>query len=270
VRSALGALPDLDQVDRRANEEAIRQDSAYGATPEERWQTLQGEKRLALVVNVAAGLIAAWALIFPHPYAVSVIACAAITPIALALAYLKRARWLLLGRRNDPHPTVAVAIVASALGVGLRALIDVDVLDWGRLWLIAAVVGFALTALVLLLFGLLKLKTMPAAIAGVAFAFGLVAQADTLLDNAPSETFHANVLDTHVSHGRSTSYSATLGPWGPESSENYHGISSELYYQLSAGGEACVTLHPGALHLRWYVISTCDAYNPDAGSAGKK
>jgi hypothetical protein len=269
VRAALSGLPDLDAVDRRAAEDAIRKDDAFGASQEERWQTLQSERRLALIANVAGGLIAAWALIFPHPYAVSVIVCAAVAPVAIALTYLKQARWYLMPRKNDPHPSAGIAILASAIGLGLRALIDVDMLDWGSLWLAALGGGCVLAAAVLALFNAVDLKSWPAAMVGAAYALGAVAQADSLLDTAQAETFQTRVVSTYISHGRSTTYSATLAPWGPETSDNTHDVAPDLYAHLEFRGVACVTLHPGALHLRWYVISTCDGLSVASSGKGK-
>lgn len=269
VRAALGSLPDLDAVDRRAAEDEIRKDSAYGASPEERWQTLQTEKRIALAVNIVGGLIAAWAVIFPHPYLVSAIACAAVAPLSIALTYVKQARWYLIPRKNDPHPNVVIAIAASAIGVGLRALLDVDLLDWSQLWLAAAVGGIALTAAVLALFNAAQIKHWAAAFIGVAFVFGVVAQADAQFDAAPAETFQTRVVSTYISHGRSTTYSATLAPWGPETHDNTHDVGPALYAHLEFRGEACVTLHPGALHMRWYVISTCDGVSVASDGKGK-
>jgi hypothetical protein len=270
MRAALSGVQDLDAADRAAAEEAIRNDEAFGTSREERAQTLQNERRLALIVNCVCGLIAAWALIFPYPYALSVIVCAASGPLALALTYVKQARWYLVPRKNDPHPSVAIGVFASALGVGLKALLDVSVLDWSQLWLIAVLGGLVLTAAVLAIFNAAQIKYWPAAFVGVAYLFGVVAQADALLDSAPGETFQAQVISTYVSHGRSTSYSATLGPWGPETTDNTHDVSPALYAHLSFQREACVTLHPGALHLRWYAISTCDGLSPSGGNAGDK
>jgi hypothetical protein len=153
---------------------------------------------------------------------------------------------------------VAIAIGASALGVGLKALLDVSVLDWGQLWLIAVAGGAVLTIAALALCGAAQIKQWPAAFVGVAYAFGVVAQGDALLDTAPGETFQTQVISTHISRGRSTTYSVTLAPWGPDTGANTHDVSPALYAHLEFRGVACVTLHSGALHLRWYVISTCD------------
>jgi hypothetical protein len=265
VRAALGDVTDLDAADMQAALEAIRKDDAFGMSPEERSQALEIEKQIAFFVNCAGGLIAAWALIYPHPYALSVIVCAAVAPAALLLTYVKQARWYLIPRKNDPHPNATIAILASAVALGFRALIDLDVLDWQQLWLFAIVGGGLATALVLAAFNAVQLKHWPAALVGVAYLLGAIAQADAQLDHTPAEMFQTQVVSMHVSHGRSTTYSAALAPWGPEMHENTYTISSSLYDQLSPGGAACVTLHRGALHLRWYVISTCAGYGFNKG-----
>lgn len=266
VRAALHDVVDLDAADLAAAHEAIRQDQAFGVSPEERTQTLASEKRIALIANCVGGAIAAWTLLFPNPYQLSVMACALVTPAALLLTYIKQARWYLIPRRNDPHPNVSIAILASVFALGVRALIDLDMLDWPKLWLFAILGGCIATALVLAAFNVAELKHWPAALIGVGFMFGAIAEADAQLDSTPGQTFQTHVVSMYVSHGRrSTTYSMTLSPWGEETQDNSHDVSSSLYDQLSPGDAACVTLHPGALRLRWYVISTCDGLNFSKG-----
>src|SRR5581483_9794093 len=47
------------------------------------------------------------------------------------------------------------------------------------------------------------------------YSFGLGAALDTLGDRGQAQTYAAQVVGKHVSHGRSTSYSLTLSAWGP-------------------------------------------------------
>ena len=51
--------------------------------------------------------------------------------------------------------------------------------------------------------------------------------------------------------------------------DNTHDVGPALYAHLEFRGEACMTLHQGALHLRWYVISTCDGLGVTSGGKGK-
>ena len=257
VRAFLAGLRDLDAADLQAAEEAIRKDDAFGASPDERWQTLQSEKRVALILNFVCGGVAAWGLIFPHPYNWSVLACAGGTLATLALTFLKRGRWYLIPRKNDPHPSLMIGLLLLVVAVWLRAFIDLSLLEWATVLAMSCAVGVALAALVLMLFGEMRLSRWPAAFVGAAFAFGVIAQADARLDVAAPETFETQVVSMYVSHGRSTAYPITRAPWGPEVGDNAHDVSADLYYRLSADSSACVALYPGALHLRWYTISAC-------------
>lgn len=257
VRAFLSGVRDLDAADLQAAETAIRKDEGFGASPDERWQTLKAEKRLTLILNLVCGGIAGWGLIYPHPYNWSVLACVGGTLATLVLTFLKRGRWYLIPRKNDPHPSLMIGMLLLAAAVWLRALIDVSLLEWARVLAISCAVGIALAALVLMLFSEMKLSRWPAAFVGAAFAFGVIAQTDARLDTAVPETFEPKVVSMYVSHGRATSYHVTLSSWGPQTGDNSHDVPSDLYNQLSIEGAACVALYPGALHLRWYTISVC-------------
>jgi hypothetical protein len=115
----------------------------------------------------------------------------------------------------------------------------------------------------------MKLSRWPALFAGVAFACGLVAQADARLDTAEPETYQPSIVSMYVTHGRSTSYNVTLSAWGPETGDNEHDVPEEVFNQLSIQHSACVSLYPGALHMRWYAITpACSSgYSADSKPA---
>ncbi|MBI3438563.1 MAG: hypothetical protein HY054_07950 [Proteobacteria bacterium] len=274
VRAMLEGAPDLDALDLRAAEEAIRKDDAFGSSPDERWQTLQSEKRTTLILNCVMAAIAAWGLIFPRPYEVSVIACAGGAVAAVALSFVKRGRWYLIPRRNDPHPSLMIGLLSLVAAVALRALIDLSLLDWAVFLAASCAIGIALTVCVLAMFGELKLSRWPAVLLGVAFACGVVAQADARLDTSVPQIFEPKIVSMYVSHGRSTSYHVTLSAWGPETGDNAHDVPEELFNQLSIQSSACVSIYPGALRMRWYVITpACSSgvsnANPEASTASK-
>jgi hypothetical protein len=65
------------------------------------------------------------------------------------------------------------------------------------------------------------------------------------------------VVDKSISTGRSRSYHVKLAPWGPRTTTDTDDVTSGTYDDLHLGGRACVTLHPGALGVRWYTIAPC-------------
>ena len=57
--------------------------------------------------------------------------------------------------------------------------------------------------------------------------------------------FPTLVQDKHVSHGRSTSYYLSLGPFAGRHGEDVS-VGSERYDRTEVGGLVCVATHPGA------------------------
>jgi hypothetical protein len=256
--AALAPLQDLDAADIASATEAIRQSDLWGSSPEHRLAALASEKRVVLALNWAGGLLGAWALLYPHPREWVIGACAAaVVGLLLATAF-KQGRWRIDLNKNDPRPSVAIALFACIAALGARALFDVSMFDW-QPWLgagaLAGVIGAAVLPLV---YPELKRTGAMIVAASSAFVFGMgcAGAADTMFDNAPSQVFKAQIVQKYESQGRTTSYNWVLGPWGP-SSGGAQDVGGDLYDQLNVGDEACVYFHPGALRMRWYVVSTC-------------
>jgi hypothetical protein len=61
-----------------------------------------------------------------------------------------------------------------------------------------------------------------------------------------------------VNRGRySWSYYLVLEPWGPMPVRSEVSVPVETYRALKARSTACVTLHPGALAIRWFSAAPC-------------
>jgi hypothetical protein len=243
--------------------EAIRQSDLWGLRAEDRLANLAAEKRIVLGVNIVACAIAAWTLFYPHPRMWALAACGAAFGLVLAASVFKQGRWRVNLNKNDPRPSVAIAMFACIVGVAARAVFDVDMFDW-QPWLGGgALVGLVGARAMPMQFGELKSRGAIITVALSAFALGvgLIGAADTLLDRSEAQIYKAALVDKYVSHGRSTSYTWVLGPWGP-SRGGSQSVDSDLYDQLNTGDVACVYFHPGALAMRWYTVSSCSWIKP--------
>jgi hypothetical protein len=256
--AALAPLPDLDAADIAAATEAIRQSELWGSNPEDRIAALANEKRVVLALNWAGGLIGAWALFYPHPREWAIGACTAGVVGLLLATVFKQGRWRIDVNKNDPRPSVAIALFVCIAALGARALFDVSMFDW-QPWLGAgALVGVVAAAVLPLLFPELKgvAAMITVVVSGFVFGIGCAGVGDTMFDTAPLQVYKAQIVEKYESQGRTTSYNWVLGPWGP-SSGGTQDVGGDLYDQLNVGDAACVYFHPGALHMRWYVVSTC-------------
>lgn len=94
---------------------------------------------------------------------------------------------------------------------------------------------------------------------GAAYGFGAMVYADVRFDNGPGQVFEAQVQGQHLSYGRhSTYYHLVLAPFGTFAQPFDAYVSHADYQALKTGDVACVTLHPGALRMRWYRAGVCN------------
>ena len=92
---------------------------------------------------------------------------------------------------------------------------------------------------------------------GLMLGYGAATQGDVKFDASAGAPFRSTVMDTHVSSGRSTSYTVELSPWGPVSGWNWQSVPRSTYMAVSAGDHLCAQLHPGWLHERWFTLDVC-------------
>lgn len=257
----LAALPDLDATERAAAEEAILTDPALGGDPAERERALARARLLARLLSGAAWAAVAWGWFRPRPYAAVVATLAVIPVLALALLFAKRGLVGVDERRTDPRPSVLVPFLLPGLVLMLRAMLDFHVVDDGVLLARAAPLALALAPL--LLVGDPELRRrwfmLPLALLMAApLAWGAVAQANVLLDEAPPRRHRVRVTEKHVSSGKVTTWKVTLAPFGSVSSEEDCDVRRTDYDAIEVGGDACVALRPGRLGARWLTVRRCE------------
>lgn len=94
---------------------------------------------------------------------------------------------------------------------------------------------------------------------GAAYGFGAVTYADVRFDQGPGQLFQAQVQGQHLSYGRrSTYYHLTLAPFGSFTQPFDAEVPHNVYSALQPGDAACITIHPGALRMRWYRAGLCN------------
>ncbi len=85
------------------------------------------------------------------------------------------------------------------------------------------------------------------------YGYGVVTQANALLDRSTGTTYSAIVLRKHVSYGRRrVSHDLVLSPWGRETEPNGLRVSPSDYDAVQCGDTALLVLKRGALGLEWY------------------
>ena len=89
----------------------------------------------------------------------------------------------------------------------------------------------------------------------VAYAFGVLGHANTLLDKAAPQRFEA----TAVEKPKKSRYWADLvvTAWGAKRGQNKVKVTSATFAAVKPGDRVCIATHPGALGWRWYVVTVC-------------
>jgi hypothetical protein len=258
LQSWLDAIPNLDAEDRAGAEAELLRSEALGADEDERVRTLNRARRVAYVLNGISVATCVWGWLYPRPYLVAIVALGVIPLVGIATFLGGRGRYSFDGNRNDPRPSLGVTVMCPGLVLALRAILDVQVLDWTRLLVGAAVGGLTLVVAIAVGERTRKFWVL-ALIAPIisGYPWGALCLANALLDRGLPEVFEVAVRGKHVSGGKQTSWELELDPWGPVLEPKDASVSEPLYDAVSVGDRVCVALYPGALGARWYDVGRC-------------
>jgi hypothetical protein len=260
LRAWFQQLTDLDERDRNALLDEIKQAQDLGATPDERLNALKQANHLNIALSAVAIAAAVVFFIYQGPVRlVAAIILALVPALALYLIHKDPLLYAVGKQKRDPRTDLSIAVLASGIGlmmggIAVNFVSHKPLLEWGAL--IAAAYIFAFSAYTqkgprVQAFVLIML------IYGCMYGYGLVTVADTLLDHAPATTFATSVIGEHEVHGKSTTYYLDLAAWGPFDTTNKLSVRHSEYLQAQIGEAVCLALHPGYLHAAWYTRVPC-------------
>jgi hypothetical protein len=234
------------------------QDDANG-TREGRAQALAWARKIAAGVTLAAVAIAVWALFRPQPYGVLIATLTALPPLAIIAVIAWRSLFRIgLGTGYEANLGTACAVPACALFA--RTLFDLNLISWLPLTTFAAAVGIVFFIAASRREANLRRRWWRVLIAAVltgAYAFGVLGQADVLLDRAPQAMLRSRIIDKHSGRSRIAAYHLTLAPWGPMITPHDATVSRDVYDAAELDDPACIRLHDGALGMAWFTAATC-------------
>jgi hypothetical protein len=244
----LSGLPDLDGQERQQSQ--LQLEGAHGA------QTLALAWRRAKLLNAAVMVTMLWAVFFPRPYHLALLANVAIELSAMTLLLCNRGVYAVDSGRNEATPSLGLTLFGPGMALALRMFLDTNLLP-GQLSIVFAVAGAAVLTYLLAqaddgrrrsgVIGLAFLLQMP-------LAWGLAVYANTALDRSQSQTFQSRVLKKFVERNKVTTYELTLSPWGPQQEVARSSVPRAVYDQVKLGGEVRVQLRAGSLGMPWFEI----------------
>jgi hypothetical protein len=251
---------DLDLADVQNAVAAVAANSDFGATPEQRLRRLALARRAAGALGFLAVAVAAWGLIRPQPYSLVIASLAALPALGLIVAALSRGLFQIVRWTKNDASLGAVCALPS-LTVMLRVLFDLNMVSGVSSLISPAFIGAGIVMSMLAIADR-KIRSQPAilvicgSIAGI-YCFGVIGEANALLDRSPASAVRSQIIDKHVNSGKATTYHFQLAPWGPVTESGDVSVPHDLYERLQPGDPVCIRLHSGALDLPWFVVLAC-------------
>lgn len=253
-------IPDLDAKEVAESEADLAADPDLGFHSDDRKQRVAQAKQNAKVFNIAAGVALIWGFFFPRPYALVVLTLTALPLIALLMVVQSPGIYQLEGRKKDARPSLALPFIMPGMVLLMRATLSLHLLRWTQVLAPAAVIGFILTIVAAKSDRGLQKRPwalLPILAFALVYAGAALAHLDSVLDKAAPQRFQVAVTGKHVNHGKTTTYSLMLEPWGPQTAGSSISVPSSLYYYADVGVTVCVDLYPGALGMPWYEVNLC-------------
>lgn len=253
-------IDNLDALERQASIDRYMKDDADPGTPEEKIQRMRSAARVSQVLTWVTLAAFAWAIFYPHPYRWVVLMLAVLPWVSVALAAFRGSVYRLDTYNNDVYINVGIAMLIPGFALALRALFDVQVLDWPRAAWLTAGGAIACMGIIYLfvaevrgqLSGLLTLLVLM-----TAYSYGLVMIANKQLDRGEPAMHSVGVLAKRVTTGQGITRYLQLEPWGERKEAEEVEVDESMYESAAVGSAVCVYVFPGALGLRWYQVWSC-------------
>lgn len=246
---------------------SVLADPRYGADENERAARLGLAKTIVSGFSVACLGLAGWLGFFAPLNLVSIAVGAGAIAAGAVLVQWSDGLVVWIAQRKA-RPSV-IAALAPLAALAARSVFITHLVDLLPIVCVALALGLAVTAAVGVKWSAESGGLNGALSIGVGagmLGFGLFILADVALDPSLPAVARATVMDKHVSHGKSTRYVLTLGPWGRTAGGDAN-VSGEFYDQVPVGLVICVSHHPGALGVIWYELGTCPGSSSGAASS---
>ncbi len=244
--------------------------SGFGETEQQREANLKQASRIATGVNILGGLVGAWTLLFPRPYAYAVMA-SIIMPIIGLVVIANFSGLIRIGhKKGSAFPSVIYAVLVPGLALLLRALQDFSIFSYSKIWIPMVVI--AVGCMIIANWNSKEysyrsradlMDMLGSMLFTFAYGYGALVTANCLFDQSEPQVFQARVLDKRTTSGRhSTSYHLDLSPWGQREEADDVTVSKQVFDRAYVGGDVNVYLMEGRFGIPWFEVNTITKITP--------
>ncbi|MDX2067735.1 MAG: hypothetical protein SFV55_04870 [Haliscomenobacter sp.] len=252
---------DLDELEAEERYQKIMENNSFGFSTSERQSQFQTARRSAKILNWVAGIIAAWTFFYPHPYLLAIIAAILCPIAAIVLLRLFNGLIHLEEKKNSPHPSVFLAFFIPSMALFLRAMLDLNVYNFEKLWWLLPLMVLPLTAVVLLgsrEFDWRKGQSilMALVVLGItsAYGFGAILCTNCALDQSNAAEFHAQILGKDRSTGKTTTYHLSLEPLDFDYPLDEAQVDKVTYQRVAISDTVRVLFFEGRWGIPWLEV----------------
>ncbi|MFC5401153.1 hypothetical protein [Cohnella soli] len=213
-------------------------------------------KSFSKVLNILGVISFTWIFIYPIYYEMAICINAIIVLFAILTALIYY-RYIDIDSKSNSFvkSNVALALIFPSLGLAIRSLLDYNLIYSPNVWIYAATP----TMVVIILFFVRskegiknKLQLLLFVPVFFAYSYGVVIQANCLLDRAEPEQYSVVVIDKRISSAKVTEYYLKVGPWGPFTKDNEISVSRDVYDSVEANEQVGTYIMPGRLKIPWF------------------
>lgn len=252
----LESLPNLEERDAINAHTTLEADPRLGNTPAQRREAVGVFNTWAGWLNVLGAALAGWTIFWPRPYEAAVIVSGLIPVVALAILARWRGLFSLVDEKRGP--SLNLFWMLPMLAVGIRAMGDVEMIDWRAPLMTTSGLAVVFGALVWWLDtrGRSILGAIFPGLVALAWGWGVVVMLDVLPDVAPPQRIAARVVEVGSSDDKPIVTLEALAP--PHERFEDFDAPQRLPDLVKVGAQACMVTYPGKLGWRYGHVGACE------------
>ncbi len=255
--------PDLNVVEYEKETSNILENDQFGDTIEQREANLKMARKTAGILSVVSVALLFWSIVYPQPFDTLMI-LVLISPFAgiYAVWYFK-GLLRLSARKGSAYPSALYLFVLAVFAVFANVMRGYDLyLFPSAAWRILILLSVGMSVIVIMAGkkALAAEKRPPLAwlliflLAGV-YSFGLLVFSNCFYDRSIPQEWRVQITGKHISHGKSTTYSLELSPWGRFDDGKRVTVTKSFYYSVETNDSLSVFLRQGKWDIPWYRIA---------------